>query len=514
MKIQWVTPVVAVILVWGTSPLFAQSGSSPLISEIQAQRHGLTRAWFAQVQMDSHRDRIQSLRLHYDLPLSDDDEKGRKAAEEPAAEKLDPSIANLEDHGVLIVQTKQGVVQLLDALTGKSIWTVHVESNKATSIPAISRDLVAVTRGSSLHIYKRDDGSLIWTKRVNRGPGAGTAISGSYVFVATTSGIVNVYDLEEKGQPPWEYHSKGHGFVQPFATPASVSWGTDFGKFFVLDLQKLGPRFPAIETQDEIVAQPAYIAPNFYVGSRDGFLYKIHEKQGTEAWRFSTGEPIEHTPVAVDGFIFLTTLHGGLYCVVGDVNVVGHAFAKARKAAADRGEEVPKTERKWEEGEEVWWTPGIAKVLAVTPTRVYGLDDFGHTRILRRDTGQLIDTMHTQNQSLSLINRATDRIYLGTKSGLIQCLHEPAIEKPLKYMITSPVNGGPSEIEQGEAAEDGEKPGDDGGDQQQTEDLFSGDDDRPEDDDSGEDNLFDDAPSDDEPADEEATDESDDENPF
>ncbi|NIP84290.1 MAG: hypothetical protein GTO03_01490, partial [Planctomycetales bacterium] len=69
------------------SELAAQVGGNRLISEQEARRHGLTRAWFAQADLDSSRDRIETMRLH---------------------------------DGLLIVQSRQGVIQLLDAETGRS----------------------------------------------------------------------------------------------------------------------------------------------------------------------------------------------------------------------------------------------------------------------------------------------------------------------------------------------------------------------------------------------------------
>ncbi|MDH3717416.1 MAG: PQQ-binding-like beta-propeller repeat protein [Planctomycetota bacterium] len=478
------------------SDLFAQVGRSPLISEIQAQRNGLTRAWFVQLQMDSRVDRLETVQL-YNLKVDPGEQKNLVAAQPEEVEAL---------LSLLVAQTRRGVIQLLDAETGKSFWSVSVGSpGSYTSAPGVNGKYVAVTNGSTLYVYDRANGSLAWKKSVVKAPGAGLALSDHHVCLATTSGILEVHNLDDPADPPWQYHAGGHGFVQPLTTSGSVSWGNDRGLFYVIATDQLRLRF-WMAAQDEIVAAPAHLPPNFYVGSRDGYLYKVHERKGTVAWRFSTGEPIVHRPIAVDGFVYVTTQHGGLYCVRSDLKVMKYVAETARQAAKANGEESPKAED-WdelEEGTEVWFAPGIRKLLAVTPTRIYGLDKEGRLRILRRDTGALISVMPTENQTFSVLNHATDRLYLGTKTGLIQCLHEPALDQPLQYVMTDEVKEVPVKIEQG-AVEDGEgadKPKD-------VEDLFGGDDD---------DNPFGEAPADGDADDADSPfgggDEADDDDPF
>ena len=137
----------------------------------------------------------------------------------------------------------------------------------------------------------------------------------------------------------------------------------------------------------------------------------------------------------------LQQCHGGLYCVLGDARVARSADFDARQAAANRGEITAEEAKQQipfrvDEGAELWWTPEIVKLLAVTPSRIYGLDRSGRMRICRADTGSLISTMSTERLSLHLINHVSDRIYVGTKFGLIQCLHKPWIEEPLAYLIS------------------------------------------------------------------------------
>ncbi|NIL97259.1 MAG: PQQ-binding-like beta-propeller repeat protein [Planctomycetales bacterium] len=458
--------VLAALWACGGADLGAQTGRSPLIPEIEAQRNGLTRAWFAQAELDSSRDRIETLVLQ--------DKQ-------------------------LIVQTRRGVIQRLDAETGKSYWSVNVgSSDNYTSAPAVNEKYVAVTNGSLLYVYDRENGSLVWKpKPLTGSAGAGLAIvdhvdsssspqkSTYHACLVTTSGILEVHDLTDKTEykdPSWQYHSGGHGLIQPVSAADRVAWGTDQGRFFVahrsdpLATQPFQVRFWATETGGDFVTQPARVlhpkpekkkkdkteslSIYYYIGSLDGYLYKFDplvdepDPEKTYTPWFLAGDPIVHRPIAVDGLVFFTTVAGRLYCVRGDLDTMQLAET-VRRGAEERGEAPPEVENLEEEleGTEVWSTTGIDKLIAISPTRLYGLDRDGRLRILRRDTGALISVMSTENQTLSLINHVNDRIYLGTKKGLIQCLHEPALDQPVSLEIIGEKPDLPPKMEQVEAEE-------------------------------------------------------------
>jgi hypothetical protein len=380
---------------------------SPLISEITARRYGLTRSWFGQVELDRTRDRVESLTIH---------------------------------ERILFAQTKRGKIHAFDAETGKTLWVQQVGGPlHPTSEVGVNNQFVAAINGSTLYVLERDTGKYKWSRRVVGAPGAGPGLSKRYVFVPTTNGILEAYDLEEPRKPAWLYNSGGRALVQPMVTTSSVSWPTDRGLFYVAGAENLSIRYRT-EARDDIVAQAAHIPPYFYVGSLDGHLYKVHERSGSIAWRFTSGEPVAERPLAVNGRIYTTALHGGLYCILGDERVARDAAFAEIKAAVDRGEipkdKVPEPEPlPVDEGSEIWWSPGIVRLLAVTPTRVYGIDRSGRMRICRADTGTPITMMDVSQISLSVVNNVSDRIYLGTEFGFVQCLHEPQLKDPLNYVI-------------------------------------------------------------------------------
>ncbi|HPP52744.1 MAG TPA: hypothetical protein PK777_07335, partial [Thermoguttaceae bacterium] len=80
-----------VLGVWTQTPPLAAADREQLWSAAEAQRHGLVRAWFGQVQMDPARSRVQDLCLYEDI---------------------------------FLVQTDRAILHAFEAETGRTQWAV------------------------------------------------------------------------------------------------------------------------------------------------------------------------------------------------------------------------------------------------------------------------------------------------------------------------------------------------------------------------------------------------------
>lgn len=142
------------------------------------------------------------------------------------------------------------------------------------------------------------------------------------------------------------------------------------------------------------------------------------------AWRFSAGSPVTHQPVALGSSVYVFPDEGGVFCLsesTGRERWYSPRASKFLAASPVRGERAnpqgkPKKETRSEE---------IA--------RIYVSDKMGQTHVLDAATGATLDRIDTTAWSWKFTNLATDRIYLGTTSGMIQCLHELDLEKPVIY---------------------------------------------------------------------------------
>ncbi len=346
-------------------------GATRLLPQEQLHQLGLTRAWFGQVKLDRARNQIERAVLYGDR---------------------------------LTVLTSAGVVEEFNALTGESLWIAPIGNQNYPSLgPAGSDEYVALVNGSTLYVLDRKDGRPIIIRRVGGAPGAAPAISSKYVFVPLTSGRIEGYSLtDQKKLTPWYYQSDGRTMVAPLATPQSIIWTTETGFLYVGDSNVPEMRF-RLETGSEIVASPSYKNPFVYVGATSGEVFAMQEMTGQRQWKFATGFPVSRTPAAIGEQVFVTSDEPALHCI----------DAKT--------------------GSGIWQAPRIAQFAAASKTRVYGVDDMGTFVVIDIAKGSLIGRIRSGEAVHSMVNDQTDRVYLISKEGTIECLRETDSQQPLYH---------------------------------------------------------------------------------
>ena len=369
-------------------PLVAsgQTSEARLIPESTARRHGLVRSWWRQAPVDTTRDEVENLTLHGDT---------------------------------LYVQTKRGTVSALDSENGHVRWTRQIGSPDLVTTAVGANDrYAAVANGSKLYVLAHDDGKVALERTLHNVPGAGPALTGTHVFTPTTNGSIEAYDISTPKQPPQIYNSTGRAMSQPFSAGVTLAWTTDKGLFYVAQTDPLAPRF-RVETNEPILVGPGYQPPYLYVGSIDGHVLKVHEVTGNILWKIAVGEPVDSRPTVLGDRLFVSSRRGGLRCIL----------AEAKVEAPKPGEEdnAPR------EGTVLWQSPTAGRLLAGSEKRLYCLDELGRMTILRRSDGGFLDSMSLPGEQLAIHNDVTDRLYVGTRSGTIQCLHEAGIERPLNH---------------------------------------------------------------------------------
>ncbi len=106
-------------------PSAALRAENVLIPQSLAQRHGLTKAWYAQVDLDKSSDHIAYI---------------------------------TQQGGMLYVQTSHATVHALDAETGLKIWSVQIgRRNQMSYAPGVNDNFLAVINGSNLYVVEPQD---------------------------------------------------------------------------------------------------------------------------------------------------------------------------------------------------------------------------------------------------------------------------------------------------------------------------------------------------------------------
>jgi hypothetical protein len=129
----------------------------------------------------------------------------------------------------------------------------------------------------------------------------------------------------------------------------------------------------------------------------------MHEQTGARRWKYATGFPVTRSPAAVQDRVFVTSDEPALHCID-----AATGFAR-------------------------WETPNITQFAALSRERVYGVNELGELVAIDAKTGAVIGRMATGMATNALVNDQTDRIYLISDDGLVQCLHELGADKPLEH---------------------------------------------------------------------------------
>jgi outer membrane protein assembly factor BamB len=398
--------------------------ATALIPEPVAAQHGLTRAWTAQVQVDPTRGQLRNIIL---------------------------------DSGTIFAQTDEGTLEAIDAGTGKRLWAAQVGDHAyPTFAPAANPRLVALINGSMLYVLNRFNGKQLWKMRLQGSPSAGPALSFQRVYAPLSDGMIVSYELKpeeplkdrEKAiqetsptpeqtaareaeqrdslrlkqdkEPPLTCRGPGRPLVAPLVTRQNpdeeyVAWTTDRGSLCVGRVDRTRQRgfslLYSLQTEAPISSQPTYLPADLsnagdsgviIAASQDGYVHAVRERDGNHVWRFATGSPVVDNPVVLGRFVLVTNQLGGLFCL--DVANLGS---------------------------QVWWAPDVTQVIAASKQRVYTADKTGRLQVLDGKSGAVVDTLSTEPLPIKLTNGETDRMFLASTTGLIQCLHEIGLSEPL-----------------------------------------------------------------------------------
>jgi outer membrane protein assembly factor BamB len=364
----------------------------------------------------------------------------------------------------LFVQTRSGLVTLLDAETGAAAWRQRVgKPYVAEHALAFNSREVYVVNNVYLYALDRLTGAVNWYFRLSEGVAAPPVADENMIFIATPTGRLTAYllprpDLLAAGVTvrktvPALREGRGSTTTVSHLTP-SVREATTTGEEggpqptrvwtevaslrlelpilatrdrllaptpngFVLGLSKLltsgqpSPMVYRFSTESPIRVPAGYFDGIAYVGGEDASLYALETGGGRLRWRHTAGVPISRRPAVTDEDVYIV----------------------AGKQGMTRLDRIT--------GEPKWRIPtreGLAEsnaaadyFLAANPKYVYALDASGHFLVLERRRGVALSGFDSRDFVFPISNDVTDRIYLAANNGLIVCLHDRDYPRAIRH---------------------------------------------------------------------------------
>lgn len=387
------------LLVGATRPCTAQSGME-LVSNPVAQQLGLERVWSTALRVDPQRGRVENVIVH---------------------------------RGLIIAQTNTAIVQGVDAETGRTYWVAEIgKASYQTQMPAVNDKYVAVTNGDTLYLLDRSTGGQIWSQRLGKAPSAGPALSDDRVYVPLDGGLVEGYKIQRErllDHVPTRFSGTGLTPQSPVTVGNRVLWTTDKGYVYSREQTKELIQF-RFRMNDTATAAPLYMAPFVYAASRSGTVYCLDEVTGLDVWQASGANSISRPLTAIDGKLF---------------------------AISETGEMLRLNPLS---GAQMWYTTGIARFLAAGAKNLYVLDAQDRLQVLDAETGGRKGSIPVSGIDLAVRNTSSDRIYLASSTGTLQCLRERLQTKPLEHTAGYAIAPKPKEGATAPAAGDAAPPAD------------------------------------------------------
>jgi outer membrane protein assembly factor BamB len=373
--LRFVTAVLPLAACFGfASPCSAQLGAD-LVSNTVARQLGLERMWSTQLRVDPARGRVKYVTIH---------------------------------RGLLVAQTDRGTVQAVDAETGRTYWVAEVgRANALVQQPAVNDKYVAAINGGDLFVLDRSTGAIRWQQRLGNSPATGPAMSAERVFVPLDGGHVESYKLERErilDNVPDRFSGTGGATQPPLAVANRVLWTSTNGYVYSREQTKELIQF-RFRMNDEGAGTPAYLTPFVYAASRAGVVYCLNEVTGLDVWHLAVGQSISQPLVALEGMLFAITETGDM------VRIDPLA------------------------GRQVWYIGGIANFLSASAKRLYVTDLSGRLTVLDTASGARLGSLEIPGLTdFTIRNTASDRIYLATATGMLQCLREITQPKPIEHV--------------------------------------------------------------------------------
>ncbi|MGH7174703.1 MAG: PQQ-binding-like beta-propeller repeat protein [Gemmataceae bacterium] len=383
-------------------------------------------------------------------------------------------LATVQLHGRdLLVQTRSGLVTLMDAETGAALWRQRVGRDYVAehALAFNSREIYVV---NNVHLYALDrlTGAVNWHYRLPEGVAAAPVADENLLYVPTPTGRLTAYLLPRPdllaGKPGRKIETREERYKRLGALRADTGGSTTTVSHLTTSVreahtaeEEAGPRptrvwsevaslrleLPLVLTNDRVmvptpngivlamgkrpqvsglptqsyrfptgspIRMPAgYIDGVAYVGAEDGDLYALETTGGRLRWRYTGGVPISRRPASTEEDVYIVAARQGM-------------------TRLDRATGLPK----WRiptRGGLVETNAAANYFLAANPKYVYALDASGHFLVLDRRRGVTLSGFDSRDFVFPISNDVTDRVYLAANNGLIVCLHDRAYPKPIRH---------------------------------------------------------------------------------
>jgi outer membrane protein assembly factor BamB len=308
-----------------------------------------------------------------------------------------------------------GLLECRNAETGEPIWIQRVgKPSLPFSDLGVSEKYITVVNGGNLIQVEAENGQIIREVRTQGAPAFGALNSGDFAVVPLIGGGVEGYSLYDPERVPFRERVTGTTLAMPTKAPNSskTAWGTSKGFVYVMELQGKPTVQFRLDTDGIVSGRIASASGNrFFFGSETGQVYGLRATRiGEVLWSQPFAEPFYNQPLVYEDQVLIRSSYGNLF----SLNV--------------------------ENGLQTWngSKPNIGELLGVLDNRIYATTMSGGLVVLDVKTGQKLATFNNIRPEYFIVNDLTDRLYLVSNDGDVQCIRSEGANLPTLVSHTEP----------------------------------------------------------------------------
>jgi outer membrane protein assembly factor BamB len=222
-----------------------------------------------------------------------------------------PTVSN----GVVYVGSNDKNLYALDARTGAQIWKFTTGDVVQTG-PIVSNGMVYFgSYDKNFYALKASDGTMVWKFTTGDGITSSPTLSNGNIYFGSYDGYIYSLDAAT-GSLVWKFNTGGNVIF----TSASVAGGKVFtasaggGYIYAID-QVTGTQI--WKTPIQVFGSLAVSDNMVFAGGFDGNVYGLSATDGSQVWKFTTGNFIESSPAIANGVVYIGSFDDNIYALDG-----------------------------------------------------------------------------------------------------------------------------------------------------------------------------------------------------
>jgi outer membrane protein assembly factor BamB len=298
-----------------------------------------------------------------------------------------------------------GAMHAIDAETGIQLWQTQIGNRRHPTIGmGASKSHLAVVRGSRVYCLDARTGKIQFEHQCEYAVSNSPAISDESIFVPLVNGALMALPIKTKGAGTLPLNAVGAARAAPRIAGNLVAWTTDAGYIMVALRESTDVLKFRVKAAGSFNAAPSANNRRLFAATYGGYVYAIDDTKGNVLWNFSIGERVSYSPVAIDDSVYVFSDNHNLF-----------QFNAATGEPA-KGWEKP--------------LKNLSAFIGASEDKIYARDAVGNIVVLDRSTGTRMGQVDSKTQFTTIENVQTDRLYVCTNSGLIQCIREIGRNRP------------------------------------------------------------------------------------